>query len=727
MKRFFIFSLLPLVVQADIQCPVDTLASYTWGSEISDNYVHVDADNAKMTPEWVNLQGSVVAKRGQEVFYTEKVDYQRQKQQLITKAEMTYGRPDFALRSKGADYSLINQLGMFDNVEYYVKKQKANGRAATLKVNRKDQIEELTGATYTTCNRLNPNWFLQAKKLHLNHKADIGTAKHVTFRIADVPVMYLPYFSFPLSNKRKTGFLIPRAGSNSSRGIELTIPFYINIASNQDATIYPRLMSKRGLMLGAEYRYLLPYLDGIVSGSYLPKDMKDKTKRWAFKTKHTYQPNKQSTVQTLYQRVSDTSYVKDFIGNLDLSDDKFLPSYVKAKYRLTPNYTIDAEAKHYQLVDDDYKEADRPYDILPRVSGRGSWPLGNGLSISSDTEVINFDKDKLVSGVRFDEKVKLTYDVANSYSFVKPSAAYRFTSYSLRDQAKTKPDSIQRSIPTFSLDTGLYFDRQTTWLGRDVAQSLEPRLFYLYTPYENQADIPDFDTADISSSYGAMFLDNRFSGKDRIGDANQLTTAVSTTFTDNDSGQELAKFSVGQIQYFQDRKVSLNRSVADASRSNVIAEARARLTDNIKVRGLLHRNIDTHNTEKSIFGLTYQPATDQSINLSHLYDEDNYKQIDFSGVWRLNDAWRGFWRWHYSAEYNKSIDTLAGVEYAECCWAVRLLARRKRDSVTSKEKPNNSVYLEFVLNGLGNLGNSVGSTLEEVIPNYRPISYERKK
>lgn len=727
MKHFSLLFLLPIASQAAIQCPVDKLASYTWGSEITDNYTHVDADDAKMTPEWVNLKGNVIAKRGQEVFYSEKVDYHRQKQQLTTQAEMTYGRPDFALRSKGADYSLINTLGTFNEVEYYIKKQKANGQANTLKVNRKTQTEDLTDATYTTCSRLNPNWFLKAKKLHLDHKADIGVARDVTFRIADVPVMYLPYFSFPLSDKRKTGFLIPSIASSSSRGFELSTPFYINIAPNQDATITPRLMANRGVMLGAEYRYLLPYLKGAVAGTYLHKDNKTKQKRWSFKTQHVYQPNDKLKITALYQRVSDKSYIKDLVDSLDLTTDKFLPSYVNATYHWTPNYTLSAEVKQYQVADADYTDVDKPYDILPRISGVGHWTLGEGFALSSETEAINFDKDDTVSGIRLDEKLKLTYTFENSYSFIKPSAIYRFTAYQLRDQKAGVPKNIQRSIPTFSLDSGLYFDRQTTWLGREATQLLEPRLFYLYTPYHDQSDIPDFDTALIDSSYSAMFLNNRFVGKDRVGDANQLTTAISTTYIDNKNGQELAKFSVGQIQYFQDRRVSLNRSIADASHSDVIAEARARLTDDIKIRGLLHRNIDTNNTEKSILGLTYHPDIDQSISLSHLYDRDNYKQVDFAGVWRFNDAWRAFWRWNYSIEYSKSIDTLAGVEYAECCWAVRLVARQQRDSATSTEKPNNSVYFEFVLNGLGNVGNDAGEALQKVIPNYRPIGYERNK
>ncbi len=723
MKHFFLFLLFPFASLAASQCSSDKLASYTLGTEIIDNLVHVDADKAKMTPEWGHLQGNVVAKRGQEVFYTDKLDYQRQKQQILSESELTYGRPGLAVRSQSTDYSLLNNEGVFKEVEYYIGNQNANGQADRLQVNRDKQIEDLTEATYTTCSRTNPAWFLKAGDLHLDHKLDIGIAKNVTFRVADIPVMYLPYFSFPLSDSRKTGFLTPKVGSSSSRGFELTTPFYINIAPNHDATLYPQLMSERGVMLGGEYRYLLTHLNGYAKGAYL-KDRKAKDTRWAFKTEHTYTPTNNLTISTLYQKVSDKSYVKDLVDNVDLSDDKFLPSYLKASYRLSPNYNINAEAKTYQVVDKDYTEKNKPYEVLPRVRGKGRWTLGNNFFLSSDTEFVNFDKKNQVAGVRFDEKLQLSYNFKNSYSFIKPSASYRFSSYHLRDQGKNKPSKIQRSVPTFTVDTGLYFDRQGSWLGKNVTQSLEPRLFYLYTPYEKQSDIPNFDSAVVSSSYSAMFLDNRFNGKDRIGDANQLTTAISTNFTDNDTGKELASFSVGQIQYFQDRKVAFNGKVADSSRSNVIAEARASVTDDVKVRGLLHYDTDDRETEKSIIGVTYNPEADKSVNFSHLYDKDDYEQLDVSGVWKLNDTWRVFGRWHYSVEYEKTLDALAGVEYAKCCWAARLVGRQKRKSATSKEEPENSIYFEFVLNGLGKLGNSAGSVLQNVIPNYQPLSYE---
>lgn len=712
---------------AAMQCPVDELAQYTWNEAISGDEVTVDADAADASEKVVTFTGDVIAKRGQEVFYGDEVAYNRENGDLHAPKNMTYGSPQFAIRADKADYSLETERGTFEKLDYYLTKNHVVGAAEKIDVDRKANTEDLKEATYSTCPRLSQSWSIKAKELHLNHTDGIGEAWHTTFRIADVPVFYFPYFSFPLDDRRKTGFLTPSLTLSESRGLDITTPYYINIAPNQDATLYPRIMSKRGFMLGAEYRYMVKDLNGSVAGTYLPDDNKAGKKRWSFRTKHTYQPSSNFKIYANYQRISDKAYIEDFEDTLDLSTATYLKSNLTAVYKLSPNYILTGEFKSYQVADSDKDESDKPYSVLPSLSGKGRWKFDNGLILKSNTELANFDKDDEVSGWRFDQEVSASYLIERTYGFIEPTAIYRFTGYQLHDQDDGVDKTQTRSVPTFALDSGLYFDRQMTWFGHSATQTLEPRLFYLYTPYEDQSDIPDFDTSKISLSYDSMFLTNRFNGKDRIGDANQLTTAVSTSISDNETGKELAKLSVGQIQYFADRKVSLTDSVADTSRSNIVAEGKLRLSDELKFRGLAFYDIDDSHTEKSLLEITYAPDKDKAFSFSHLYDEDEYKQVDFAGVWRINDNWRTFWRWNYSIEYDKTVDVFAGVEYADCCWGVRALARQHRDSVEDNDDLETSFYLEFVLNGLGNVGSTTTKMLENNIPNYSPISYEEKQ
>lgn len=724
-----LFTLLPLIPfgisLAAQQCPVDPLAKYTWQTPVAGDEITVDANDAKASQQSVTFTGDVVAKRGQEVFYAEHITYDKVKSTLVAPEEVTYGNPDFAIRAAESDYSTATQSGNFSDLSYYLKKDGANGEAKTLAVDRKAETEDMTEAVYTTCPRLSRAWSIQAEKVHLDHRAGVGESWHSTFHIGKVPVFYFPYFSFPLDDRRKTGFLMPKFNLSEGRGLDINTPFYINIAPNQDATFYPRLMTKRGFMLGGEYRYLLKNLSGKVSATFLPDDLKADTKRWSFNTEHRYQYGDKLSVSARYQRVSDSNYVKDFEKTLDLSNKNFLESHLRAAYAYSPNFRLTGEFKHYQIANSNFTLKDKPYSVLPRLSGKGHWRLDNGLVLASDSEITHFNKSGSVSGWRFDQLVSASYPIKRTYGFIRPTASYRLSHYQLKRQAPGVKNSHTRAIPTFSLDSGLYFDRQTTWFGKAATQSLEPRLFYLYTPYRDQSELPDFDTSNVNSTYESLFLRNRFIGKDRIGDANQLTTAISSTLTDNDSGKEIARIAVGQIQYFEDRRVSLLDTVSDQSRSNIIAEGRLNVADNIRLRGLVHYDSDATHAEKSLLGISYNPDTDKAVSVSHLYDEDHYKQVDFSGVWRLNDKWRTFWRWNYSIDYDKTIDTFAGVEYADCCWGLRLLARQYRDSLTNNQSPETAVYLEFALKGLGNIGNDTTTMLRDVVPNYRPISYEK--
>ncbi|PID63026.1 MAG: hypothetical protein CR974_02605 [Gammaproteobacteria bacterium] len=729
MKYLFTLSLLYVPVGFALQCPVDNLAKYTWNDAIVGEQVVVEADNAEASHDVVKLAGNVIAKRGQEVFFGDKVDYDRNSLDLHSPKQLTYGTPDFAIHAEKGDYSFAKQSGEFEQLDYYFNRGAVNGEAEKITIDRKTQIEHLTKATYSSCPRLSRAWAIHADKVILNHDTGMAQAWHSTFRLGSVPVLYLPYFSFPLDDRRKTGFLMPRANLSKTRGLDLTTPFYVNIAPNQDATLYPRLLQRRGFMLGAQYRYLLPDWEGKVSGTYLSHDRKYDDHRWSFSTQHTYQPNEQFKLTGRYQRVSDRDYLSDFEDTLDLSDDKYLESNVLATYSYSPNMRFTAEVKHHQVADAQYSKKSRPYTILPRLTATGNWVLDNGIELASDTEVTNFDHDNKQSGLRLNQTFSAGYRFEKTYGYIEPEARFHLTHYRLRDTPADKEDTFTRAIPSFSVDSRVFFDRQMTWFGSRATQTLEPRLYYLYTPYKDQSDFPRFDSSQTSiSSFSSMFLDNRFTGKDRIGDTNQLTTALTSTITDNDSGKSLAKLSVGQVQYFDDRQVSLRRAIATDTRSNVIAEGDVNIYDDINIRGFVHYDTDISRTEKSMLGFSYAPARDKALNLSHLYSRDSYEQVDFSGVWRLNDNWRTFWRWHYSLEYEKTIDALAGVEYADCCWGVRLLARQQREQFKDNSvEPETTYFVEFALKGLGNVGSDTSSALRDVIPKYQPIDYERAR
>lgn len=734
--RYLLFLLAPAKGLAST-CPVDTLHAYTWqaednqqGATITPSQVaaaiDVDAESAQMQADSVQLLGKVHLSRGKEQFLSERVHYDRQKEIIRTDSPFTYGNATLAVQAKTGEYQLNEDTGTFTQLDYYLKNSGARGHADKILVDQKNKQETLENPSFTTCDRLKPAWQIRAKEMALFHKTGEGKARGAQFFIRNTPILYLPYFSFPLDDRRKTGFLLPRINLSETNGLDISTPYYLNLSPNQDMTITPRILSKRGLMLGSEYRYLLPWMSGSFAGTYLARDQKDQEKshRFSFKTLHNANPFDGLYLSLNYQRVSDKRYIKDFENTLDLSDEAFLPSYFAATYLFDDHWQLRGEFRDYQVVNPIFTDADRPYALLPRLQLLGQYMLPYGFYFNTETELSHFYKKQAPSGWRLNETLRLRYAYEKTYGFIRPEFIYRFTQYELRHHGEKQ--RITRSLPTLALDSGLYFDRQIHWFGHEATQSLSPRLFYLYTPYRDQHRIPDFDTALIDSSYDAMFLTNRFIGKDRIGDANQLTAALSTTVTDNLTGQELAYFAVGQIQYFKDRRVSLYDDIARTSHSNVIAEGGVQVYDRFKVRGLIHRDIDAQKTEKSLLGITYQHSADSAFSLTHLYDSQYFKQLDFSGVWRLNDDWRGFWRWNYSIAHNKTIDALLGVEYAACCYGVRLMARRQHDSFALDQDAKLSVYLEFALKGLGNIGSDTAKTLRDIVPDYRPLAFEKQ-
>lgn len=730
MKYFSVLSLLltslPLVAKAQM-CPVDSLAPFTWGNPNDDGSQIAQSDDSDVDNNLIYLRGNVNITRGQEIFQSDEASYLRNEQIVHTPKQMTYGNLNVAIKGGNSTYDFTKKQGSFNDVEFYLSKGDAIGSASYLWIDRLKNTEELTDASYTTCARANPSWQIKASELTLDHNTNTAKAYHAKFYIKDTPVLYLPYLSMPITDERKSGLLIPEFSISEKRGFDFTVPYYINLAPNQDLTLLPRYMSKRGFMLGGEYRYLLSDLQGETIGTYL-NDNEDDEQRWSFRSEHIWTPTSNINIDARYQRVSDKDYIDDFENTLDLSSTSFLESHLNGNFRLSKNYNVFAQVQEHQISDPLYTIDDKPYSRLPRIIGDGQWFWDNGFDIETRTEITNFYKHDAVSGTRFDNDITLSYTVGNSFAFLNPKASYRFTSYDLRNLESDEDDSnINRSIPILSVDTGLYFDRYFDWFGKSTIQTLEPRLFYLYVPNKDQSDIPLFDTSLVDTSYDWLFMRNRFNGRDRIGDANQLTAAITTRFIDEETGLENARFSVGQIRYFKDREVTLYDSLEqNDNSSDFLAEAQVKLTPRLSTRGLLFWNPNDNQTEKSVLGVNYQLTRDKLLSLSYIYDKgsdiaddyDHYEQVDFTAVWRINDNWRSFWRWNYSLDYNANIDMIAGLEYRDCCWAVRLLGRQNRDDLT--EDIDSSILLEFELNGLGNVGSGTGDLLEEVIPGYQP-------
>ena len=723
--------LLPFFPAHALQCIADPLAVFTeLGGDPDDKQVHVHADNSEGDYALAQFDGSVEMQQGDKHLFAPELTYRHEDGKAELKRGGILSNSQVAVEGNKGRYDSEAETASFEEAEYYIrgKQQSAVGSAQNARFDRKNNRDNFDNVTWTTCTRLHPAWHLRARTLMLDHNRERGIARDMTLRIGKVPIFYLPYFSFPITSARQSGFLIPSLGSSEARGLEVSIPYYWNIAPNQDATFTLRPMTKRGLMAEAEYRFLGEKQEGTLYGSLLPHDRQTpKHTRWSWRGTHQYRFNEEWRTDLLQQRVSDVDYVEDLTTDFGLYDDWYLESHATL-YGDTRYGNLMLRGQKYQRIDSNVSEADKPYARLPQLTYNNSLQHGNW-RYDFSAEAVRFHKDHLGSANRLSGDAAVAYRLEAPYGYLEPKVSANLAYYdfgSRKDKQNFARKHKTRALPTLSIDGKLNFERNFDWRGEGWTQTLEPRLYYLYTPYKNQSDIPDFDSDERSLSWNWLFARNRFVGADRIGDANQLTTAVSSSFYRDRDGQEKMRLSLGQIQYFRDRRVQLNNNRVDKQgRSVLVGEGLYQIDNHWRLYGLSFWDTQTHRNERDVVSLDYRLDQDRFINLSHHYTRGDYNQTTLATVWRINPQWRTFYRQDYSNTHHRLFNNIIGVEYNDCCWAWRLAGRRYRDHPTDS-KTHDAIYLEFVLKGLGNMGSRSGRMLKDQIHGFTPLAEEKE-
>ena len=717
----------PFIWQMCKPDPLAKLIRPDTGAQSSNPAINFTADTAQSSPSEASLSGQVIVDQGDRRLEASKVTLDRLTNRVRASKEVSYGDPRLAVRSNEAELDLNQDTGEFLGAQYFIPYRNAQGDAGRVTVDRNARTSTLEEVTYSTCERGNELWELRTDQLNLDQKTGRGSARDITLAVKDIPVFYFPYLSFPINDERQSGFLTPSFGLDEDSGLDVRVPYYWNIAPNMDATIAPRVLTNRGVMLGAEYRFLYPEHRGQVSFEVLPNDQEFGKTREAFYIDHQANPSPGLFTDLLYQYVSDDEYLDDLDNNLDLLNPTYLERHFDTVY-FGGAWTARSRLQSFQTIDNDiFVDVDEPYDRLPQLLFDGTWPdRGYGLSYDIHSEFVYFDRNEGVTGARLDFQPGISLPLERPEAYITPRLSYRYTAYELNDADPGFAESPTRSAPIFSIDSGLFLERpiQWEWLGGDGLQTLEPRLFYLYVPERNQDNIPLFDSTEVDRSYAWLFLENRFTGADRLGDANQLTTAVTTRLINVNTGREQLRASVGQIHYFRDREVTLdNTDPEQDSTSDLIAETLFSVTPELSLRGTLQYDPDREITRRSALDLRYLRSDGKLLNMSHRFSrDDDLEQVDVAFVWPVNNQWRTVGRWNYSLESDRNLDLFAGFEYGECCWALRMLARQHRDSPDDNDAKN-SVYLEVELKGLAGIGSSINNIVEDAILGYKPIRY----
>ncbi|OWJ98169.1 LPS biosynthesis protein [Pseudomonas sp. A46] len=769
--------------------------------EDAPTYISAKASRYEQEQQVATLAGDVVLRQGSMQVEADEANLH----QAENRGELL---GNVKLRDKGAlvvgdraELQLDNGEAKVENAEYVLHQSHTRGSALYAK-RQEDAIIRLKDGTYTRCEPGDNAWHLKGNNIKLNPATGFGTATNVTLRVKDIPVFYTPYIYFPIDDRRQSGFLPPTIGSSSDTGFLLVTPYYFNLAPNYDATLYPRYMSKRGLLMEGEFRYLTHSSEGQLGGAYL-NDKEDERelmseyekKRWLYHWKHTGGLDSRLLAEVDYTDISDPYYFEDL--DTDLGVDA--PTYVNQRGTLTyrgNGYTAKLNAHAYELA----TITDiTPYDRLPQITLDGALPFKPaGLNFAYSTEFVRFDRNlrdgqfsdidgnltnwndtnirglARANGDRAHLEPSVSLPMNWTWGFLKPQVKYAYTQYDLDlDQQgkntllteQTFHGSQDRQVPIYSVDSGLYFDRKTQFFGKDYTQTLEPRLFYLYVPEEDQTDIPVFDTGESTFSYASLFRENRFSGRDRIGDANQVSLGVTNRWIES-NGFERQRFSIGQAFYFEDRKVQLpgidykTRDDAQASVSPYALEYMYRFNRDWRINSTFNWDPDSHSTRSGSAMFHYQPEDNPNkvVNAGYRYRndtvrydqstgnwvvgggdfgtpgsanfiEDYYKisQHDFSVIWPLVPQWSAIARWQYDYNRDRTLEAFGGFEYDSCCWKLRLINRYWVDYDEFDQTPdttNNSgdrgIFLQIVLKGLGGIvGNKAESFLDKGIQGYR--------
>ncbi len=740
--------------------------------------LRASADTTEADGPVARLTGDVQITKGKREVRSELASIDRDTHVIVLEDDIRFREPGVLLLGDRAQLNTQTQEIALENPTFVLHERRARGRAQHFR--RDDQgIIYIDNAAYTTCEPTSNAWQLRAAQLRIDADGRFATARHARVEVKDIPVIYTPWIRFPVDDSRATGLLFPHVSFGDENGVDYAQPIYLNLAPNYDATLTPRYVQERGSMLEAEFRHLSALENTVLSGAWLgdddggddsdeeesPSSGKRRFEgedRWLVGVSHLGGLGRAWNTYVDYTKVSDLDYFEDLgASTLETNSQAHLLQHIAAGYQL-PHWQLRIARVEYQTIAEDLEHQ---YQQLPRIDLDGDYRFNDLdllLSLGHQYTVFDHDDDRRVTGNRFRADYGLTWDRRWVWGYLRPAAKLKHIGYDLDDPVLPGgSESPSVTVPVVDLDAGLYLERDTSWLFQGHTQTLEPRLYYLNAQFEDQTDQPDFDTSDLTFSYQQLFRDDRFSGGDRIGDANQLTLGLTSRLL-NPQGVELARGSIGRIHFFDDRYVSLEptftkafleslsspAALTDATKretarrllrdeSPFAAEFSARLSADWRLQSDLLYSEQDDKVDKGAASLRYQRDR-RLFNASYRYTrqsprlagddlvDTNIEQTDLSAYLPLSPQWALVGRWNHDFTNSRELEVLAGFEYDSCCWRLSMLARRwldREDDLLIPEEEleyDQGIFFQVQLKGLAGAGKQVENILVDSIYGYDP-------
>lgn len=722
-------TVLPLPVQAQV-----TSNSQDKSKVVDDKDAPINVSAEQMTgrpDRQINLDRDIEVVRGETVIRADQAEYRIIQDEVEATGHVWMKRLQDRYTGDKALMNMGTGKGYVDNPTYLFGRNGGRGKAERIDFLSDDQALVSDG-TYSTCEALDPDWYVKASTLDLDSGRDVGTMRSGVVYFKGVPILGAPLMSFPLSGERKSGVLPPTIGFTSTGGAEVTVPYYFNIAPNRDLTVYPRYIARRGLLLGLDGRYLGEGYSGetIVEGI---QDQVTGTSRYSLSSIHSQTLAPGLTFAWNLNKASDNDYPSDFSHSVTASTQRLLTRDVSLSYGST-YWSAALRATKYQLLQDVNSPIQKPYDRVPQLTLNASRLDVAGFDLTFASEAARFENTytvgstagtQMIGGDRMYVTPSVSYPIIGSSYFITPKATLDATSYHLDNVSAGAQTTFTRVVPTYSLDSGLLFERDMTLFGRGMTQTLEPRLFYVRTPYRDQSQLPNFDSGLADFNFAQIFSENRFVGHDRISDANQITTALTSRFIE-ENGLERLRMAVAQRFYFSDPRVSLDTTDGTletilGSKSDLLLSLGGQMTNTLSLDNTVQYSETLKEMVRSTFGLRWQPASKRVLNLTYRLDRTNglVKQVDVSGQWPVTQRWYAVSRINYSIPDKTVAEGLLGMEYKADCWVLRLVGQR---IPTSSAKASTSFFIQLELNGLSRIGSNPLDALSSSIPGYQNIN-----
>ena len=620
-------------------------------------------------------------------------------------------------------YDTRNDTGVFEEPSFLLgRDQTARGSAERLEFLGKDRLR-LSRASFTTCAPGQDDWSIEARELELDYEAEEGKARDMRLRLLDSTIFALPYASFPLENRRKSGFLAPHYSQGTRRGLEIGIPYYFNIAPEQDLQLTPIVMSKRGTQLKTHYRYLERNYSGEMRLEYMPEDKVLRRQRSGLALQHDHRFDLPGLTGKLdLNRVSDDRYFVDLVSQVRSVSIGNLQREGLLRYGTSffgaPGY-IQGRVQRFQTLQDPLAPIVSPYHRVPQINfGASKTDVMERFDFAIPGEYVRFTHPTKIEGTRLAFNPTVTMPLLAPGYFLTPKIGLRTASYDLQRTAPGQPARQSVSVPWLSADGGLIFERGVKLLGDSLTQTLEPRLFYVYAPYRAQDQIPLFDSGLTDFNYAQLFNENRFAGNDRFGDANQLTVSATSRIL-GAGGQELFRATLGQRYYFKNERVGLPPPappLRSRDQSDVLASVGGRLTQKWTFDGTVQYNPQESRAERYSASVRYAPEIAKVLNASYRFNRDLLRQIDLSGQWPVYTGWYAVGRYNYSLRDRRLLEGLAGLEYNAGCWVFRAVFQRIQ---AAAQTTSTAIHFQIEFSGLGQIG--TGDTvdfLKRTVPGY---------